>query len=110
MGLVRPRTLRPVAGVCASVDSRPLPPRRAAFGLPVGLTALRAVGLTALRAADARFLAGAAPDRPFCAADRLFGADDLFRDAGLFRLPGFALRAAFFAIGVLLDRTTVTVG
>jgi hypothetical protein len=45
MGLVRPRTLRPVAGVCASVDSRPLPPRRAAFGLPVGLTALRAVGL-----------------------------------------------------------------
>jgi len=31
MGLVRPRTLRPVSGVCARVDSFPVPPRVTRF-------------------------------------------------------------------------------
>src|SRR6267378_2446505 len=66
IGLVRPWTLRPVAGVCDRVDSRPVPPtRRVVLALARTCRALpRAVAdLLGLLALDA--------------AERLVGADDL---------------------------------
>jgi hypothetical protein len=90
IGLVRPVTLRPVAGVCASVDSRPVPPRRF-FGEPF-FAAARDAALFGRLALEA--------------VDRRFGADALLDLAAGFFVRfvigrffcAFALRAGFLAI------------
>ncbi len=90
IGLVRPVTLRPVAGVCASVDSRPVPPRRF-FREPVFAAARGAAlfGRLALEAVDRRFGADALLDLAAGFFVRFFVARFFC---------AFALRAGFLAI------------
>src|SRR6187399_646972 len=103
MGLVLPRTDRPVSGVCARVASRPFPPvlfRFAGFSLAFALGRVLVLGLAL--ALDFSDLAA------FFAVERPFGAADLFLvflapclrllGEAFLRFTAFALRAAFFAI------------
>src|SRR6185436_7243822 len=96
MGLVRPCTVRPVAGVWANVDSRPVPPRFLALGF--GLLALAlalGLGLGRLAFFGPFFRAVRALGRRVGAFFRL-GATAFFLEDAF--LPLFALRAAFFAM------------
>jgi hypothetical protein len=110
MGFVRPRTERPVSGVWSSVASRPVPPALAArrFGEASRLPAFS--GRRADRRAAARFPRPGAARRVravlavvlFRAAERRFGATDLFRRpdfrAAFLRFGDFAFRVGFLAI------------
>jgi hypothetical protein len=104
MGLVRPVTERPVAGVWERVDSRPLPPVRAVFFFFFEFFELAAGLAFALDAADflavGRFLP-ALGRLALEAVERRFGADALLALAAL-RVPA---RLTAFFFGVFAFRT-----
>jgi hypothetical protein len=107
IGFVRPWTVRPVSGVWARVDSRPVPPAFRAF------VRLVEAGRLADRLFFADFLADFLDAFAERAEVRFFGALPR-RDGAFFRvgaaffltgpfLPRVAFRAAFFAIVGLLS-------
>jgi hypothetical protein len=116
MGLVRPVTERPVAGVWARVDSRPVPPSRpvrfflGAFFFGAGLA-------FALEEAEAAFLAAgrlflAIGRLALAAVERRFGADALFALAafrGAARLTAFPFEVLAFRTGFLAIADSLSV-
>jgi len=97
IGFVRPRTVLPAAGVCASVSSRPVPP---AFVRAFARPRFGGVGF-----ADPLRLDFLVDFAVFALALR-FGADAFFLGAAFLPdLRGFDFGAAFFAMtGSLTER------
>jgi hypothetical protein len=95
--------VRPVSGVWASVDSRPVPPARF-FGLAFLEVGFLGLGFLGIGFLVVGFLMGrlAFPElrrRALEAAERRFGADALFAARlTAFFFPFFALPAGFLAI------------